>query len=158
MIAKLTFADANAVPARIRAVLPSMVTALTDRVTWWMLALQQKIQRDYLSGQVLQHRTGKLIGSIHAIPTELQGSQIIGIVEGAGGPAYYGQYWERGIMRGGAGRQALDAMAGGSARAALQSLARPTTLDQRAFMAPALQDIRNAMVADLQRTAGASIQ
>jgi hypothetical protein len=61
-----------------------------------MLRLQQVIQRDKLSGQVLNARSGKLRASINVPPVEVSGSTITGTVEGAGGPAWYGQVHEAG--------------------------------------------------------------
>ena len=44
------------------------------------------IVSEELHGQVLNQRSGKLAGSIRAIPASQQGSSIIGVVEGGGGP------------------------------------------------------------------------
>ena len=74
----------------------AVVRALATRLTRLMLALQRHIVRDKLSGQVLHRRSGKLAGSIVAYPAELSGTQLVGRVEGASGPAWYGRVHEFG--------------------------------------------------------------
>lgn len=62
------------------------------------IKLQRYIQAEELQGQVLHHRTGKLANSIRAIPAHAEGTEIVGAVEGAGGPAWYGRVHEDGGM------------------------------------------------------------
>jgi hypothetical protein len=85
------------VAAAIRAKGPDIVDALRARMDAVTIALQGKIVTTKLSGQVLQHRSGKLAGSIRAIPATVSGSTIEGAVEGGGGPAFYGRFHEYGV-------------------------------------------------------------
>jgi phage gpG-like protein len=188
MVTKFSFADGSdrRVPAQIRAALPVVISAIAQRITWWMLRLQQKIQGEKLQGQVLQHRSGRLAASINARPTEQTGSELVGTVEGAGGPAWYGQIHElggqrayeilpvnkkalaffpaggpanakaivRGLRAGKGGSIAQFAAAGG---VVVKGVIHPA-LKQRSFMSSALQEIQDAMLADLQSAAGLSVQ
>lgn len=74
---------------------PQIIEAVRRRLDIVDAKLQRKIQRDKLEGQVLHHRTGKLINSIRVIPAEVSGSRVTGMVEGAGGPAWYGAIHEQ---------------------------------------------------------------
>lgn len=70
--------------------------ALQAKMNVMMTNLEKKIVTEKLSGQVLHRHTGKLAGSIHAIPAEWVGTTLVGTVEGAGGPAFYGFVHEYG--------------------------------------------------------------
>ena len=97
MSVKFTFGGTDArVIAWLHGKGQTIVAAIASRLTLLMLKLEQHIVRDKLSGQVLQRRTGKLGGSIHAMPTEAQGTTLIGQVVGASGPAWYGRVHEYG--------------------------------------------------------------
>ena len=72
------------------------IRAIVGKITEMTLRLQRHIQTEKLEGQVLQHRTGKLINSIRALPVRLEGDSIVGEVQGAGGPAWYGRVHEFG--------------------------------------------------------------
>src|ERR1039458_2287005 len=160
MITRLSFADGSdrSVPANIRGKLPIMISALADRLTWGMLRLQQKVQGEKLQGQVLHHRSGRLAASINAKPTTQEGSRLIGTVEGAGGPAWYGQLHETGgtfnvkeYIR----RQGFDKKGNfikllnhnGSVRAAVNMTkqgivkAHTVTFSQRSFMTSSLEEL-----------------
>jgi len=177
VITRLTFADGSdqRVPAQIRAATPVIVAALAERLTLWMLRLQQKIQGEKLSGQVLQHRSGRLYGSIIEQPTEQVGLQLIGSVTGAGGPAWYGQLHETGgtfhvkeyvrhIAFNQKGEVIRMLTKAGTVRKAVATTkeqivhAHDVTFPERSFMSSSLAEIAEEMVADLQRTAGASLQ
>ena len=54
------------------------------------------IVNEELHGQILKQRSGKLAGSIREIPAKAEGTMVIGQVEGAGGPAWYGRLFEDG--------------------------------------------------------------
>jgi phage gpG-like protein len=75
---------------------PEMRTALTAGITKATLQMQQHVQVDKLSGQVLHHRSGKLINSVRVIPVHQEGTALVGAVEAAGGPAFYGRVHEYG--------------------------------------------------------------
>lgn len=177
MITRLSFTGGSdrTVPANIRGKLSVIVSALADRLTWWMLRLQQKIQADKLQGQVLQHRSGRLTGSINAKPTEQEGVRLIGSVEGAGGPAWYGQLHETGgtfnvkehLRRTGFNRKGEVVKLlnhSGSVRASVASTqaglvkAHTVTFPARPFMSSALEEMSSEMVADLEQTVGISVK
>ena len=73
-----------------------IVAALLPTMDALDIKLQRHIQTDYLHGQVLAQRSGKLVGSIRAIPAHAEGTFLIGAVEGGGGPAWYGRLHELG--------------------------------------------------------------
>jgi len=75
-----------------------LVAALREALDLSMLELVRRIQ-EKLSGEVLHQRSGKLIGSVHKETTAVAGTQIIGRVTAAGGPAWYGRVHEFGGTR-----------------------------------------------------------
>lgn len=72
--------------------------ALEARMNLLNTRLQQRIQNQKLSGQVLKQRSGKLKRSIEVIPARSNRAEgkITGGVRGAGGPAFYGRFHEFG--------------------------------------------------------------
>jgi hypothetical protein len=86
--------DARLVAA-IRAKAPTLVSALISKMTYLLLRLQQKVQHN-LEGEVLNHRTGKLVNSVFIEYPTLEGAKLIGRVAAAGGPAWYGKVHELG--------------------------------------------------------------
>jgi hypothetical protein len=75
---------------------PAVIRALAAKLTLLMLKLQAHIVGDKLNGQVLNRRSGRLAGSIVAYPADVEGTDLVGKVEGAGGPAWYGKVHEIG--------------------------------------------------------------
>lgn len=73
---------------------PRIVQVLATKLTALMIQLQSYIIGQKLSGQMLHRRIGVLAGSIRAIPAIFEGTTIRGAVEGAGGPAFYGKFFE----------------------------------------------------------------
>src|ERR1700733_7136385 len=73
-----------------------VVSVLTTKITILMQQLSSYVATQKLSGQVLNVKSGILRGSIHALPTTIEGTKITGAVEGAGGPAFYGHVHEFG--------------------------------------------------------------
>lgn len=53
------------------------------------------IVTEELHGQILNQRSGKLAGSVRPVPASQEGERIIGGVEAAGGPAWYGVIFEK---------------------------------------------------------------
>src|SRR5882757_1810462 len=82
--------------AALRSKPQAIFRVLTTKLSALMFQLQVKIVTEKLSGQTLKRQTGKLAGSIRALPTVTEGSKILGGVEGAGGPAFYGAVHEYG--------------------------------------------------------------
>jgi phage gpG-like protein len=68
---------------------PALFQALRLKFSQLALRLQQKIQGEKLQGQVLQHRSGKLAGSIRALDATTDGTKVDVAVEGGGGVAPY---------------------------------------------------------------------
>lgn len=75
---------------------PRIIPAVMNTIDIQNLILQQYIVTQKLSGQVLKHRTGKLAASVNVIPARMEGTQIVGNVIAAGGPAWYGKIHEYG--------------------------------------------------------------
>lgn len=75
---------------------PVLIESLSKRLMWLMTKLQRKIQTEKLQGQVLNQRSGKLANSIRSEGVHAEGSAIVGSVQGAGGPAFYGAVHEYG--------------------------------------------------------------
>lgn len=84
--------------AALRAKLPAVRNQLADTLDRLMLELQRRVQQK-LSGQVLEHRSGKLIGSVEKRPLEKTDQAISGRVTSSGGPAFYGRIQEKGGTR-----------------------------------------------------------
>lgn len=76
--------------ASLRAKGPNALKALVLKMNALMIRLQAKIVGEKLQGQVLHHRSGKLSNSVRVIPARVDGTKLIGEVQGAGGPAWYG--------------------------------------------------------------------
>lgn len=73
---------------------PAIVRVLMGKVNELMIMLQSYIVAQKLSGQSLRRRTGVLAGSIRYVPASIEGTTIVGSVQGAGGPAWYGKLFE----------------------------------------------------------------
>jgi hypothetical protein len=73
---------------------PRITQVLMTKITAAMIMLSSYIVGQKLSGQMLKRRSGKLAGSVRAIPAEIEGTSIIGAVEAGGGPAFYGKFFE----------------------------------------------------------------
>jgi len=84
--------DTSGVQAALQGRADRIIQSLIRRTTAIDEALQAKITGEKLEGQVLQHRSGKLIGSVRTIPVVNTGAEIIGGVQAGGGPAYYAEY------------------------------------------------------------------
>lgn len=114
--------------------------------------LGRYIQTEKLSGQVLHRVTGKLADSVRLVPASQQGPTIEGGVAAAGGPAWYGRLHEYGTSRSypivAVNKQALAFVMGGK-QVIVKSVMHPP-IQQRAFMAPSLEENRAAIVAALQ--------
>lgn len=95
---KLFFIESSdkVVQQYIRGKANNLRVALAKKLTFLMLKLASKIQTEKLQGQVLQHRSGKLSGSIRSEGVREEGGMLIGSVQGAGGVAWYGQVHEAG--------------------------------------------------------------
>lgn len=85
-------------PARVSQVLDrkrvELQRALARGVNEASLLLLRRVQQK-LSGEVLNQRSGKLVGSAHAVLAKA-GEQIVGGVDAAGGAAWYGRVHEYG--------------------------------------------------------------
>ena len=80
----------------LRGRAPRVLQALRRKMDALDIALQSHIQGDKLSGQVLHHRSGKLFDSVRIVEAQVQGNEVTGAVEGAGGIAWYGRLHEYG--------------------------------------------------------------
>jgi hypothetical protein len=94
---KFSFNDSDKrLVERLRKKGPSIVAAIRAAVDRSNFEMQSKIVAEKLQGQVLEHRSGKLGGSIRVIAAQVVGTKVAGSVEGAGGPAWYGKLHEYG--------------------------------------------------------------
>ena len=73
-----------------------MVLAVKATIDRLMIKLQAKIQNDYLSGNPLHSRSGRLRGSVISHPAKVTGESVVGSVSSSGGPAWYGIVHELG--------------------------------------------------------------
>jgi hypothetical protein len=138
----------------LRARGPQIIQAVMRKMDELMFRLQAKIVGEKLAGQVLQQRTGKLAGSIRAIPTTLEGTEVTGAVEGGGGPAFYGRVQEYG----GRGpytivpinKSALTFLWGGK-QVFFKKVTHPP-LQSRSFMRSSLEESRELIFAGLRES------
>lgn len=134
----------------------AIMTALADDVSLLMLKLQAHIVSQHLSGRPpgLNQITGKLAGSINAIPPQIEGDQVTGAVEGAGGTAFYGRVHEYGGTRSyqilPVRAKALRFEVNGQTVFA-KSVTHPP-MPARPFMSSSLIEMRDEIVASLQQT------
>jgi hypothetical protein len=143
----------------LRAKGPAIVRVLMSKLNELMIQLQSYIVSQKLSGQSLQRRTGTLAGSIRYIPAVLEGTKIVGAVEGAGGAAWYGKLYETEEAggTGGVGHawqisatkgRALSFLMDGK-RVFARSVMHPA-LSARPFMTTALEENAAAIEAELR--------
>jgi phage gpG-like protein len=123
---------------------PAVVEAGTRAIDISMLLLQKRIH-EKLSGEVLNIRTGKLIGSVNKEETTFDGETISGSVTAAAGPARYGKIHEFGgtftIRRGILSR-----------RAKKNKKRLPTiTFPERSFMRSSQEELRQATIERIRR-------
>jgi len=137
-----------------------MVAALLQQMNVEHAALGRYIQTEKLSGQVLHRVTGKLADSVRLVPASQQGTVIEGGVASAGGAAWYGRLHEYGTSRSyqivPISKQALAFVSGGT-QVIVKSVLHPP-IQQRAFMAPSLEENRASIVAGLQGAIDHTIQ
>lgn len=92
-----TFKGTDAeVLSRLRTAASLVLAGLRKQLTLEMANLRRYIVSQKLSGQVLHHRSGALIDSIQEVPTTESGMEVEGGVQGGGGVAFYGIYFEEG--------------------------------------------------------------
>jgi hypothetical protein len=137
---------------------PQIVQAIMRKLESLMLQLQAKITGEKLQGQVLQHRTGKLAGSIREIPVTSVGTLITGAVEGAGGPAWYGKLHEEGgtfpYHRKAQMTERLDAKGKMNKRLGKGTI----TFPERSFMRSSLEEMRGQIFEGLRTAVGEELK
>lgn len=130
--------------------------ALRRRIDFYSLKLQQHIQRDKLSGQVLHQRSGKLKRSVEVIPATINPStgSVSGGVQAAGGPAYYGRFHETGTTRAytivPVTKQALRFFVDG--RAIFARRVEHPPIEQRSYLLSAQTDMEPEILEGLEST------
>lgn len=89
----------NSNDQRVRAALEAknerLLNAVVDKMTFMMTKLQQKVVGETLP-RVATRRSGKLADSITNPRAELSGTTVIGMLDYAGGAAWYGNVFEKG--------------------------------------------------------------
>ena len=129
-----------------------VVSVLTTRISILMQQLSSYVATQKLSGQVLTPQSGRLRGSVHALPTTIEGTKIIGAVESSGGPAFYGHVFENGgesdfIIRSVKAR-ALRFISGGG-ESVFAQVAHHKAQIAKPFMRPSQEENRARIVAEL---------
>ncbi len=131
---------------------PAIISVLMSKVNQLMLQLSGYIVSQKLQGQVLHHRTGVLAGSIRTIPATLEGTSIVGAVEGGGGGAWYGALYED-VSAGGTGGVSHSWTITATKARALSFLVDGKRLYRRSVTHPALS-ARPYMTPSLEENAG----
>lgn len=154
----------NGTDARVVAALHEKADRVQDslirKLDSLTLRLQAHIVGDKLQGQVLQHRTGKLAGSIRAIPATFDGTKVSGEVQGGGGPAFYGRAQEYGAHipeRFPVTARVLH-WTGPAGESVFAMHAAAFDLPERSFMRSALADMQGSIVEELQAAASEAIK
>jgi len=171
-VADFTVEDDGASDAFARkatAALDALVAKVNDANN----ALADRV-RGKLSGEVLQVRDGKLLGSVHVIPANVDGDEIAGYVEAGGPEAPYAKVQEYG------GRNSYDilpvnkkalAFPGGAYNPETISFSKSAALGQmvvvkkvhhpalaeRSFMRAAVDEMRAEIVASLEGLGGRDV-
>ncbi len=88
----------HAVVASFKRQSQNVQDEVTRSIGQLTLRLTTKIKREYLSGQMLNVRTGRLRRSISPLPTTVEGNTVIGTVQAGGGsqPLVYAAIHEYG--------------------------------------------------------------
>jgi hypothetical protein len=150
----LFFKDGSdqAVAHRVSEKGPKVFDVLKTKMDALMIGLQSHVVTDKLDGQVLQHRTGKLAASIRAIPATVEADKILGTVEGAGGPAWYGRVHEYGgtfdVPKG----RLITQIFGNPVKVPFMSKPYTMTFPTRSFMRTSLADQEQQIVEGLKDT------
>jgi HK97 gp10 family phage protein len=142
--------------ARLSILRSQLFGALERKINLLNTRLQQRIQTQKLSGQVLQQRSGKLKRSIEVIPATIDEASgvVSGSVEGAGGPAFYGRFHEFGTSKSyvivPVNKQALSFLMG-NRRVTVKSVLHPP-IKERSFMRSAQAEMKEEFIAGMQET------
>ena len=151
--------DDSRIVTALRSKGGKIVTALASKMTSLMIRLQRKIVVEYLSGQVLHHKSGILAGSVTAHEAQVNGNSIIAWVDSSAGAAFYGKVHENGGEKAYViyprDKKALRFMMGSKEVFAKYVFHPP--LPKRAFMKPALEDMRIEIVEGLAESLGEAI-
>lgn len=77
--------------AFVRSRMPVLREALRIKMTGLLILLQAHVVGQKLSGQMLHHRTGKLIDSVRLNPPQAMATEneVAGALQAGGGPAFY---------------------------------------------------------------------
>lgn len=130
-----------------------IVAGVFTRTSSLMIQLQSYVVQNKLSGNPLHRVTGVLASSVHAVPTKVEGEKIIGAVEAAGGPAWYGKVHETGGLNPfdilPTRKRVLRFMRNGEEIFA--KVVHHPPLPARPFMEPSLDEMKAQIIAEIQR-------
>ena len=141
---------------RLTVIQSELFSRLERKINLLNTRLQQKIQNEKLSGQVLQQRSGKLKRSIEVIPASIDrvSGVVSGGVQGAGGPAFYGKFHEFGTTRSyeivPVTKQALSFLIGDK-RVFAKRVTHPP-IQERSFMRSSQEEMKEEIISGLQQT------
>ena len=127
--------------------------ALLRTITGWALRLENYVKQEKLSGQVLNHITGKLQGSIHNDIADSPDS-IVGRVYSSNAASPYNAAQEYGAIipdRYPVNAQALHFYIGG--KEIFAKFAKGFTLKERSYMRSSLAENAAAIIEDIKRAA-----
>lgn len=127
----------------------AIMTALADKVSLLMLKLQAHIVTQHLSGRPpgLNQISGRLVGSINAIPAQINGEEISGSVEGGGGLVYAHIHEYGGVILPKTAKALRFQIDGKTI------FAKSVTMPERSYMRSSLVEMRDEIVASLQQAA-----
>jgi len=151
MTLKVTIEGGDRVAKFIKDRLPTVTEAVVVRMNALLIRLQTYIVGQKLSGQVLHHRSGHLIDSIRLEPPQpvIEGTRVIGGVQGAGPIAWYGKIHEYGGTFG-VKEHVRKALSPKGMAYERTIKAHSVTFPERSFMRSSVTDMRDQIVAGLQ--------
>jgi hypothetical protein len=130
----------------------ALKVALNESLALLLARVQVK-----LSGEVLHHRTGKLLGSARMNAAQGIGQTLTGSVVSSGGPAWYGRVHENGPTT-------IPAVAGklmvfeAGGKTVFTMKRRAFVLPKRAFMSPSLDELRGTIIAKINLAAARAVR
>jgi hypothetical protein len=159
---KLSFnASDERLASSLRSKGPQVIQAVLRKMNVLMLELQAKIVGEKLQGQVLAHRTGKLAGSIRVVPAVVQGTSVVGEVQGGGGPAFYGRVHEYGGTFDIPAHERKIGAVQGKMKARLNTgmvRAHTAVFPERSFMRTSLEEMREQIFTGLTQAVNEELQ
>lgn len=129
----------------------TFLARLMAKMNRLVLLLQARIVGTKLSGQVLNHRTGKGAASVRVQLAKIEGQSVVAGVEAGGGPAWYLKVHEFGGTRAytiqPVTKKALRFMMGG--KAVFAKMVHHPALPERSFMRSAANEMKDQIQTEI---------